>query len=542
MNKNKVKGKDHGRNFVSGVLVLSISTILIKAVGLAYKIPMLSLLGAEGMGYFNSAYEVYALLCIVATTGLPVAISMLVSSEKAKGNEYGVERIFRSAMRMALFFGLLSGAILMLCSSPIASLIGNTGAAECIASIAPALVFSCVSGVYRGYFQGLSRMSPTAVSQLIEVVGKLVFGVSFANFAFHKGMSVSMAAAFAGGGLTLGMILSTVYLAVCKAKESIRKSKAPSPTASNNRFFKVLLTLAVPITLSSVVTGVTRIADMTLILRRLGDIGISSAEANKMYGAYTTMAIPVFGLIPSLITPVSMALIPGISSAIGTGNRELQTELANNSMRITLLLAAPSSVGIAVFSLPILNILFSGQGENAYFTAPLLSVLGVSVLFSCVITTTNAILHSYRKTKIPIMSMAVGCAVKLVSEYLLIGNQEIGILGAPVSTLICDLTAAIINLAFVIKIIPDAKKTIGSFWRIFVSAAAAVSAASIVFEGMKAHLESLLIRMSGAVFCACFVYIIMVFALRALSIKDIEMIPFGDKTIKALRSKLKKKI
>ena len=534
--------RESRKAFVSSVLVLSFSTVLVKIIGLVYKIPMLSLLGAEGMGYFNSSYEIYALLCLVATTGLPVAISMLVSSAMAKSSgDREQKSIFKNAMIIAIVFGTIGSLALILFSDEISALVGNHNAATCILAIAPSLLFVCVAGVYRGYFQGMSRMFPTAISQIIEVVGKLVFGVSFSYVALKKGYGINIAAAFATLGLTLGMMLSMIFLIAQKIAKDKKSRDAYTGSSSSflptQNYYSQLLKIAIPITVSSVIMGVTRITDMTLIFRRLQDIGISVVEANEMYGAYTTLAMPVFSLIPSLITPISLALVPALSSAIKLNSLNDQTYVSQNALKLTVIFALPASFGISAFAEPVLNILFINQKQTVEFAAPLLAILGASVLFSCVITTSNAILHAYMKTGVPIIAMICGALVKLVSEYFLIGDARIGIFGAPISTLLCDFTVVIINVSTVVKLVPRTKDVLSSLWRILISSLGAVSAAVSVYLTVSAVSDFALFAVLLAALSAVLVYALLVFLIRAITLEELELFPFGEKILKIFNKK-----
>ena len=211
--KNKASVKE---GFFSGVLVLSVSTVIVKIIGLAYKIPMLSLLGAEGMGYFNSAYEIYAVLCVISTAGLPVALSMLIASYKEAKEYRMIRSVYRSALSIFLFLGIVGSIVMAVLSPTITTLIDNSNALYCIVAISPSIFFVCLSSAIRGYFQGYGNMVPTAISQLIEAVGKLVFGVIFASVAIKKGYTQPTVAAYAVLGLSLGMLLSSAYLIVKK--------------------------------------------------------------------------------------------------------------------------------------------------------------------------------------------------------------------------------------------------------------------------------------------------------------------------------------
>lgn len=523
-----------GKGFISGVLVLSLSTFIVKVIGLAYKIPMISLLGAEGMGYFNSAYEIYALLCVISTAGLPVALSILISADAESGRVRRIGRIYRTAMTVFAIIGGAGSLFMLLFAGRLSEFIENTEALGCILAIAPALLFVCVASAVRGYFQGLSRMTPTAISQLIEALGKLILGVTFADIAIQKGYGIPKASAFAVAGLSLGTLLSAIYLLILKAVDSRRKRVYLSCSESvyEDRTANIIGTLfriAVPITLSSAVLGVTRVVDMALIMKRLQDIGYTSVGANAVYGSYTTLAVPVFGLIPSLITPISLALVPRLSSAIERGSAEAQSDVATSSLRITVLFAMPASMGIAVYAKRILELLFSKQTEAIEIAAPLLSFLGISILFSCFITTANAILQSYRQTSKPIISMAFGALVKVISAYILIGIPSVGVYGAPISTLLCNITVTAIDIYYINKCLPRTDSVTNLYVRPFLASCMMMAVSLAVYIPISSVLENRLVGFVCALCAAVAAYFVFALLFGVVTREDILMLPFGDK-------------
>lgn len=457
MKQRKDKKIIRSDGFLTGVLLLSLSTALVKIIGLGVKIPLLSTLGAVGMGYFNSAYEIYALLCVVSCAGLPTALSMIISARKEQGDEAGVERAFTAANVCFFLLGAVGSASMLFFSKQISEAIGNENARYSILAIAPSLLFICLCSGVRGYFQGHGDMLPTAVSQLIEAVCKLLFGVGFGMLSVGLGASLAQSAAASVLGITLGIILSCCYLFVAKirykknsnAEKDLKKGRRP-----HRNDLVILLKIAFPITLGSVFMSSCRVVDMALILRRLQTIGYTQTEASGIYGAYTTLAVPVFSLVPSLITPISLALIPKLSGAVARNDPAAETEITDRSIRLTAILAIPSAMGIALYSRQILSLLFLGQDEAVEIAAPLLAVLGLSVFFSGMITTTGAILQSYGQTVRPIISMGIGTVIKAILAFILIGVPDVGVMGAPVSTLACDFTVTVINLYMISKRVP----------------------------------------------------------------------------------------
>lgn len=523
--KGREAGNEHG--FFSGVLLLSASTLLVKVIGLASKIPLIAVLGAEGMGYFNSAYEIYALLCTLSTAGLPVALSVLISAAHARGDEIGIGRIYRCAVRLFLALGLIGSLAMLLFAKPIAYAIGNADADTSMMAIAPALLCICMASAVRGYFQGYHRMGPTAVSQLIEALGKLGFGVLFAVIAIRSGQRLSVAAAYAVFGITLGTVISALYLWIMKAVNGKRTrfSDHAQATQKGRASLVSLLRIAFPVTVSSAVLGVTRMVDMALILRRLGDIGTALSRANEIYGSYTTLALPVFSLIPALITPVALSLVPKLSAAIEGKTSEGQSRVVNDALRLTVLLAMPASMGISLYARPILSILFSGEPEAVAIAAPLLSVLGASVFFSCMITTTNAILQAYRKQNLPIVSTVIGAAVKIVGAYFLVGEPSVGIFGAPVSTFLCNVTVTVLNLWFIHGCVPRTERAGRLYFRPLVASLGAMLVSLLLYMPIARGTQSEVLGFLAALPTALIAYVLLSFLVGAVTKEDLNLLP-----------------
>jgi len=526
------------KTFLSGVLLLSMSTVLVKVLGLIYKIPMLTYLGSEGMGYFNSAYEIYALFCVIASAGLPVALSVLISSSVARGEEERVPAIYRASMTIFVWIGILGTAIMLFLAGFFCRLIKSEHAYYCILSIAPTVFFVCISSGVRGYFQGYQKMLPTAVSQLLESVGKLVFGLLLARFALHRGYTTSVVAAFAGLGLTLGSAFSMLYLLLEKRRFSQRNPwhsarKNTENTEKSSKIWKRLARLAIPMTLGASLVSMTKLIDMTMILRRLQSIGYTEIAANEAYGSYTTLALSVYGLLPALINAVALPLVPMLSSSIASGDRHRQAEMIRMSYRITATLAIPTALGISAFARPILSILFGSDPQAVSFAAPLLSYLGVSVFLSCMITATNSVLHAYQEVHRPIRSMLFGAAVKVAGAYLLIGIPQIGLVGAPISTFFCNAIVVLLNLGFVSALCPIGKLK-ALFLKPLLAAALSVGLSMWVYWLVERHAWA-----GGAIALAFLVavsaYLLLACFLGVICREDVRLLPMGDRLCHALQ-------
>ena len=509
---------------LSGVTVLTISTLMVKVVGLVYKIPLMHFLGAEGMGYFNSAYELYTLFFVIATAGLPVAVSILVSESVARGRMQNVRKIYRISLSLFLAVGVVGTLVLVLGATAFSQWIKSPRAAASIAFIAPALFFVSIASAVRGYFQGNQNMRPTAVSQIIEALGKLMFGVVLAAVAVRQGKSPEQAAAFAVLGLVMGSAASMLYLLIT-GKRAKNKNLAVDKTATDGacRIFHSLVALSVPVTVGASVSGLTRVVDMTLILRRLSDLGYDSIAANELFGSYSTLAIPIYHLPSALIAGIAVSLVPALSAVSGEAERETRDTLLHGALRLCCFVAVPCAFGLAVFSRPILSLLFVGEGQAIAVSAPLLSLLGAAVPSACLLTVTTAALQASKRAPLPIFSMLIGIVVKVASGYLLIGIPSVAMMGAPISTLLCNLTAVGMNLCFMEK---NGVAAIG-MGRILLRPAFAAAIATLISVGgyllaiMRVG-EAVAFLMALLLFAA--VYVAMAVVVRAFSAPDIALI------------------
>ncbi len=449
---------NRGRKIVSGVILLSVSTLVCKLIGLFFKIPIINIVGIEGMAFFSAAYNVYMLLNSVAAAGLPVALSIIVSKNLAEGKLLNLKKAFRVALLLFVSIGLFGSVLLYFGADIYSESVGLAGASPSVKVIAPTILLITVSGGLRGYFQGHEIMVPTAISQMIESLGKLIFGISLALLAINRGLQMPYIAAAAVSGISLGVLLSLLYLLITyvffgikhRVRENISEDKA---TESVRSIAGNLFWIALPITLSSCLTSITSLADTALITNGLVYSGFAENTAVALYSSYTNLAIPLFNLIPALVTPIAVSLIPTITAAITLGDGREADIIFSSSVRLSLAFSIPAAAGIAVFSKQILDLIYSNEPEACSFAAPLLSLLSLAIVFSCLTTVLNAVLQAYMKTTFPIISMAAGATVKIILEYILV-RTDAGIFGAPISTVIGCFVIMLLNIIFVTILTP----------------------------------------------------------------------------------------
>ena len=527
--------KDFGNRFFSGVAILAFSTFIVKIIGLFYKIPMMSFLGAEGMGYFNSAYEIYSIFFVISTTGIPVAISILISENATRNKINNIKRIYRISLAILTSIGFVGTLLMGIFHREMATIINNTSAAYSILAIAPSVLMICISSAIRGYFQGHQLMMPTAVSQIIEALGKLLLGLCFAFIAIRKGCSIPEVTAFAILGLSLGVALSLLYLILYKLFHKIRFDKSIQNLYIEEKrvITKQILSIALPITVSSTILSLTKLIDMTMILGRLNAIGYTQAQANAVYGAYSTMAVSIYNLPSTIISSIALPLVPLLASAIEYGDKTKEREVVSIAFKITGLIALPTGLGMAVFSKQILGLIFTSQGNEIQYTAPLLSILGMSVFMSAMITVTNAILHAYKEVKKPIISMIIGTAIKFILSFILIGYQDINIFGAPISTLVSTTSIVCFNIYFIAKKTGEIRSIHTLFGKPFLCTALSMTSGLLLYSILNQLITEKILIITTILIVA-FIYFILVFLLRAVSENEILLIPKGRKIVQLL--------
>jgi len=520
--------------FFSGVLILTLSNILIKVIGLTLKIPLHALLGDDGMAYYNTAYDIYVWLYMVSTQGIPVAVSILISESRAKGNFRESKRIFRITLGLFIVIGLAGMFVMMGGSKLFAAAYKFEESYLSIIAIAPTLFFICISSAMRGYFQGYQDMAPTAVSQIIEALGKLIIGILFANWAISKGCSTAEVAAYTILGLTIGVAAGMLFLCVSKllfneAPYNAEFLKPDSDTLEPRpvkTLLKAIIVTSIPIMLSSSVMSFTNVIDGIIISRRLQGIGYTEEMARVVFGNYKTLAVSMFNMPPSLIYPITYSLIPLLSATIASGDTKRVEMIQRSTLKLASIIAIPCALGMSVLSEPILKLIFAA--ESAEMAAPLLSVLSLSIFFIGMLSMTNAVLQSHKQERKPVISLVCGSVVKLISSYVLIGIPGVEMFGAPIGTFLCYLTIVAMNFYFMAKYVGVSPKITVVFVKPFIASAICSVAAvlsyrlfDMVIGGRTATL--------AAVMVAVIVYAAVLLVIRGITREDLTLLPKGEK-------------
>jgi len=533
--------------FLSGVIILTVANILVKTVGLISKITLNRVVGSVGAGYYSSAYEIYAFLHIISTTGLPVALSIMVSKSRARGRFKEAKKIFNMAFITFLIIGAVFAIGMIMLSSNMAELISAPETTLCIIAVAPTILFVCLSSCFRGFFQGHQMMNQTAISQFIEACCKVLIGVGFALWARAQGYADHIVAAFTILGVTTGVFFGMVYLYVRKLffkdkainQEYLAEMKLKNGYCcvedenckSTKQLMKELIKIAVPITISSAVLSLTVIIDTLMVQNRLLAHGMEENLVRVYYGDYTSLVVSMSNLPTVLFYPIASALVPLISAAVETKDYKASEKMRSLSMRVINMIAIPSALGLSIFSYPLLELLMF-KADSVSRAASWLSIAAISVMFLGIIASTNAFLNTTGKQSLPIISMLIGAGAKLISNYFLV--EYLGIYGAPISTVICYLCAAIANIFFTVKYVgglPGIKKSVAMP---LLCGFIAIGLSALLYFGMSAFIYSRIATVF-CVFFAIFGYLFLIVKTKTVTTEEILMLPNGQKFVKALK-------
>lgn len=528
------------QSFLGGAAILAAAVAVVKGIGFFYKIPLNNILGSEGKTYFDSAYQIYNVLLSISTAGLPLALSKLVSEAQARGRENEKRKLFSTAIWIFLFLGMAGFAFMFFGTATVAGMLHNESAYWAIKALSPAVFCVCLLACMRGYTQGQGNMTPTAVSQVLEALSKLCIGLALAWYIVQLGWGEEYVAAGAILGVTIGTVLSMLFLISYLLTHRSAAGTLDVP-ASRGTLAGRILAIGVPITLSNSAMSVITLVDTSIVLGRLrSGLGLTEAAASTLKGQYG-YAMDMVNLPPSFVFPVTMSLIPVAAAALARKDHKEADRIISSAFRLIAILALPCGVGLSVLSTPIMRLVLPAQPEDALAAGPHLRILGLACIFICVMNLTNAILQTYGKVKIPIFTVIAGGLVKIVMNYILVGSPDINIHGAPVSTLCCYITIAGLNLFFVWKYSPAKPKYFRLFFKPAVATVLMGGAAwavcgltgRVLAAGHSAYGANAIATLCG-ILAGVVVYAVLVVALRILRSEDLKTVPHGAKLSKLL--------
>jgi stage V sporulation protein B len=509
-------------------------------LGAIYKIPLGNILGDEGYTYFLSAYNIYNVFLTLATAGLPVALSRMISEANTLGREMQVRRTFSVAFGTFFVLGIFCSIVMYLFPTELAVAIGWPEASQSIWALSPSVLLVCLTSSYRGYCQGHENMTPTTIGQVLETFVKVIVGLLLATLLVRSGKSIPVAAAGAIFGVTVGGFAVLVYMAAYKRRH-YRNSTVPIPDIpeSRGRILRNLLRIGIPIAIGASILSLINLIDTALVSSRLQDgAGFSYENAKALYGVYGK-AQTLYNLPAAFITQLAISVVPAIAACMAKRNTREAFGIAEASLRIATVIALPMGVGLSVLSYPIINVLYPDSNEAG---PALLSLLGVAAFFVCIALIQTAILQASGNEKYPMYSMLAGGIAKIIVNWYLVGTPSINIYGAPVGTICCDSIMCLMNFIFICRFLEKRPRFSKIFLRPFISASVmgvtawgVYFAASRLLGGSDISFGRMAVAMLAAVFAAVIAYIAAVVLTRSITMEDMKLIPKGEKLAKLLK-------
>lgn len=555
------------QSFMAGVLTLFFAQIVIKVLGLIYRLVITNIpyFGDAGNGLYSAGYQIYTLLLAIASIGVPSAISKLVSERIAVGKHREAHEIFKTALLLFGIIGFIGSSILFFGARYIAtSMIGNPDVEGIMVALAPAVFFVAISAVIRGYFNGMYNMKVASNSQMLEQLFKSILTIGLVVAVYFLAVvnptDLSKTLGLSTETVTVAMATaanaaSTIATAICcgylltyyqRSKKEIWKNINESNQVAYKKerkisIMKKILAVSIPISLASIISAINRNIDTFTVINEL-KIALASSfptmdliknEATRLYGILSGRVDTLIGLPTALNVAFATALVPAVSETMAKGDVKTAKRRITFSIRTTLLIALPCAIGMCVLAEPILNLLF----PNVYATeAPLLlQISSFTIIFTLMNQTVAGALQGLGKVMVPAISLGCGAIIKLILNLLLIRNPQIGIYGAAISSVAASLTAMIINLVVLRnKIKLDTNKTQLILKPIlataFMGAVAFLSQYYLTTYFIKGRMATVI-----TILLAVIAYIFAVLSFKIFDRDDYHMLPFGDKIYKFLQ-------
>lgn len=445
-----------GKSVARGISVLAVTGIINKVIGVLYSIPLARILGDTGLGLFQTVFPTYNLLLTISSAGLPVAVSRLVAHYLARSDPRNAKRAFRVALSMLVCIGLFFTFLMLLSNAFLVRLVGVREAATGFRVIAPCVALVCALSAFRGFMQGQQNMVPTAVSQIVEQVGRVAISLPLAAVGMRRSMAEGAAGALLG--ITIVEALALLYMIICcfvrqSDFSTTYEQLSQDAPVSRKKLMGRLILISVPITISSCIIPLSSFIDSALMVNRMVTAGLTRDTATSLYGIFSGMVLRLINIPTALALAISMSLVPAISAAKAMENKKAIRHESSNGIRYAFLIGFPCAVGMSVLAKPILAFFYQETltPERLQTASELLTLSALTVVLFTVVQATSSILQGLHKQRIPMYTMIAGVICKIFLNYTLIGTPGIHIHGGPVASLVCYSVAMIPNLIFCCK-------------------------------------------------------------------------------------------
>lgn len=539
------------QNLSQSALVLLVSTILVKIIGACFKIPLATnnFLGDLGFGYFSVAYDLFVPFYTLAISGLTSALSHIIAEFLAQKRFKDIKKTFKLTKRLFIILGILFSAIFSIFAIPFVKFTDTSGnTLYSIYAVIPSIFLCFIISVYRGYFEGFSNMNPTAVSKIIEAVGKLVLGLGFAFVTIRLTSNPAYSAGAAMLGITSGTFISAGYLH-CKYKLSgnliTENELLQSPSSlTNNKTVKVILCLALPMAFSSLFSSAVSVIDAvsvrSLLQDNVTDLFVIYEKAIQSYNLYSgiplemanlptylyglrSKAFTLFNLIPTLTMSFGVGAIPALSYYWSKKDINKVKENLNTVIKLISLITLPASMAYITVSKPIMQLLYSDYG-SVNIGGNILLIYGFTAIFAGFAIPLTSVLQSLDCQFTALFNILIGAFIKIILNIVFVSNTKLNIYGSAISTAICYLFILIAHIYKIFRTVGKIKDVKTIFLKPLLAALCSSLAAYLMclFDDSK-------IVIICAVIVAVIAYIVVVLSIGIISEEDFSNFPKGKK-------------
>ncbi len=533
------KKASKGESFLKGTLILTVAGFVVKVIGSLNWIFVSRILGGEGIGLYQMAFPIYFFAMTVSQAGVPVAISIITAERVALKDIYGAKRVFRISMALMLVTGLVFSFLTYFGAQWLIDwhFIRDPRAYMSMVVLAPTVFFVTFLASSRGYLQGWQRMTPTAVSQIVEQIFRVITMIVLANLLLPWGLEYASAGASLGAlaGAVTGLIVLVYYH--IRLDRDIERDYGhvlePTPETKGEtswQIIKRIFALSLPVSAASIMLPVVSNLDLMIVPQRLEVAGYSVNQATELFGYLTGMAVPLVNLATILTASMAMSIVPAISEARALKQKDRVYSQTASSVRISNFVCFPAFVIVFVLATPIASLIYNAPGAG-----PAVMISAVSIVLLGLHQVSTAVLQGLGHTKIPMVNMVLAAVAKVILNWTLTAQPWLGIMGAAWATAADMGVAAFINLYFIYRYIgyrieiPQLLKTVG---------AAAVMAVSVKFfyDFTMAQWAMGTFSTFGAVFVGCVVYLVTLVLIGGIREEDVQRIPMiGKFFIRGLR-------
>lgn len=516
-------------SYIRGAGIFAIGGIIAKLLGLFFKIPIGRILDNFGFGLYYNSYNIYNLLLTISIVGVPVAISKMIAERASVRNHLGVYKVFKLSFLLLSIIGAISSAILYFGANWIIGITGwHTDTYYAIVGLALAPFFVSIMCAIRGFFQGLQLMKPSAISQIIEAITRVVFGISLCwfwtkNYGQAEGAGGASAGATIAAIITTGFLLFALYAYLQDFKEKIKRSKTYNKRESSKAIMKRLIQIALPVTLASAVVSLFGMVNSSMYVPRLAIANISKEQATSMFGDFglsqTMVNVPL-----TFSTAMSATLVPAISASYALRDKagiQRKTEL---SLRVMMLISLPCAVGLSIFSEEIFNLMF----PNAVYGGTILKFLAWSVILIMISNTLQSILQAIDNFTIPVINLIIALVVKYVLNYIFMAIPSINIHGLVISNIGAYFVSTVLNYLSLKRFVKFRLSISKTFIKPIVACAIMAFVGKSVYKGLF-MLVGNNISILIAILISATVYFIALLLMGGLSKEELSIIPGGRK-------------